>query len=153
MEPKRSWTALVGHSSIFVDQINSIGPTGIGLLRAIVEIVNQRRKFNSQLPHAHPCHVLALGNVFRTGEDDFIPNVALHLPHVTRMRFEDVHGVELHTRSVFVVKLVESGNLPPKWRSSIAAKDKHYRLPGLERREAYMRRFIQSGQTEIGSGI
>jgi hypothetical protein len=44
------------------------------------------------------------------------------------MRFRDVHHQESDLVPILLVKLIESGNLPPEWRSSIAAEDEHYRL-------------------------
>src|ERR1700733_16096698 len=56
--------------------------------------------------------------------------------------------------SVLVVELVESGNLPPEWRSGIAAKDEHHRTPLRgESGELHVRGLVELGQRKIGSGI
>jgi hypothetical protein len=44
------------------------------------------------------------------------------------MRFRDVHHQETDLVPILLVKLIESGNLPPEWRSSVAAEDEHYGL-------------------------
>ena len=44
------------------------------------------------------------------------------------MRFADINREEGNFALVLIVKLVEGGNLPPKWRSSVAAEDHDYGL-------------------------
>src|SRR5690348_6358880 len=153
MEPKWARTALVGHAAVLVDQIDSIRPASVGLFRAVAEIIHQSGKLDSQLAHAHSGHRLALFNVPGTRKYDLIANVALHLPHVAGMRFEDIHGIELHARTVLVIQLIEGRNLPPKWRSGVAAENEDNRFSRLERGKAYMRSFVQSRKCEVGSHI
>ena len=106
MEAERPGTALVNNTSILVDQVDAIRPPCVLLLRAVVEGIDQRGKLNTQLPHAHAGNVLSFINALGTGENNVIANVALHLPDVTWMGFQDVHRVKLHARSVIVVQLV-----------------------------------------------
>jgi hypothetical protein len=58
----------------------------------------------------------------------------LHLPDVAGMRFGDVDHQERDLLSVLLVELVESGNLPPEGRSSVAAEDEHNRLALRDKR-------------------
>jgi hypothetical protein len=52
------------------------------------------------------------------------------LPHVGGVRLKDVNGVEADLVAVLLGKLVQGGNLPPKRRSRVAAKDQNDRLLG-----------------------
>ena len=52
-----------------------------------------------------------------------LSDIALHLPNVTRVRFRDVHDIERDLAPVFLIQLIERGNLPAKRWSSITAKD------------------------------
>ena len=153
LESERSWTTLIAHSSIGADEIDAIGPAGIGLLSTIAEIVHQRREFYSQLSHAHSSERFALVVARGTGKDDLVAHIALHLPHVAGMRFEDVNGVEVHVRAVIGIQLIEGRNLPPEWRSGVAAEDQHYRLFFSESGEIQMRALVQTRQGEIRRNI
>jgi hypothetical protein len=42
------------------------------------------------------------------------------------MGLENVNGVEPDFVVVLLGELIQGGNLPPKWRSGIAAEDQHY---------------------------
>jgi hypothetical protein len=44
------------------------------------------------------------------------------------MRFLNINEKELHLILILMIELVERGNLAPKRRSGIAAKNQHYRL-------------------------
>jgi hypothetical protein len=125
MKSERAWTAFISYAPLFINQINAIGPAGVSLFRSVVETIDERGKFDAKLPHAHARHLFALANVLWTGEDDFIANVALHLPNIAGMRFEDIDGVKLDLLPIVVVELVESGDLPPKWWSGVAAEDQY----------------------------
>jgi len=123
MKAERAWTALINHASSFINQINAIRPPRIRLLCSVVEIVDKGGKFDAEFPYAHVGYLCALSHAFWAGKNDLIANVALHLPNITRMSFENVNSVELHALTVLVVKLIKSRNLPPKWWSGVAAKD------------------------------
>ena len=51
------------------------------------------------------------------------------------MRFQNVDHKKCDFALVVVIQLVESGNLPPEGRSSVAAKDENHRLVRGEGRE------------------
>jgi hypothetical protein len=76
--------------------------------------------------------LLAFGKTHRTSEDNFVAYIALHLPDVAGMRFEDVNGIELRLVSELLIQLIESGNLPPERRSSVTAEDEHNRFAVAE---------------------
>jgi hypothetical protein len=43
------------------------------------------------------------------------------------MSFKYVYDEKSHLAAVLIVEFVEGGNLPPKWRSRVAAEYEHYR--------------------------
>jgi len=128
LEAERARLALESHTTMRVDQIQAVRPAGVGALGGVPEFVEHRGEFYAQLAHAKSCDVLPLVFILRTGEDDLIPDVALHLPDITRMSLGDVYGQKGYTTLVLPVELVEGGNLPPKGRSSVTAKNEHDRL-------------------------
>src|SRR5664279_1847839 len=116
----------------------------------VFEAVDHRRKLDAQLAHAGSSYERALGFVLGTGEDHFVLNVALHLPYIARMRFQNVHRVERHLASILLVELIEGRNLPPERRSGVAAEDQHNRL-ATQRRKLNLGLVVQRRQTEIWS--
>jgi hypothetical protein len=51
------------------------------------------------------------------------------LPEIARMSLVDVHNEERYLIFILLVQLIERGNLPAKWRSSVTAKDENNRFP------------------------
>jgi len=90
---------------------------------------------------------------FGAGEDDIVFNVALHLPDIAGMGFENVDGQEADFAVVVVVKLVEGGNLPPEGRSSVAAEDEDNGLPGGKLGELDALAFVEFEQREVGGRV
>jgi len=128
MESKRSRLTLEGYLPLGVDQIQTVGPAGVGYFGRVFESVDHGRKLDPQLAHTRSRHKCALFLVLGTGEDHFVLDVALHLPYVAGMRFQDVNRVERDLASILLVEFVEGRNLPPEGRSSIAPEDQHHRL-------------------------
>jgi hypothetical protein len=77
-----------------VDQVEAVGPTGVGALRRIAELVEDCREFDSQFADAGSRDEGAFLFVLWTGEDHFVFDIAPHLPHVTGMRLGDVDDEE-----------------------------------------------------------
>lgn len=88
-----------------------------------------------------------------TTEDHPITNIARHLPHIARVGFADIDHVKGRSVPVLLIQPIERGNLPAKWRSSIAAEDQYDRLRAPERREPDCARMIQQRQLEVRSRI
>jgi hypothetical protein len=65
------------------------------------------------------------------------------------MRLRDVHDQESDLVLVLIVKLVEGGNLPPEWGSSVAAKDHHDRSRLIQFGKAKIPTLVQFRQREI----
>jgi hypothetical protein len=149
-EPKRTGLALEHHPAITINQIETVWPTGVRNLSSIVEAVDNGGKLDAELANARAGNLRAFFFILRTGKDDRVTNIAAHLPNVAGMSFLDIHGVKRHPASVLLIQLVQGGNLPPKWRSSVAAEDQHYRLLLAEGRKLHLALMVQRRQPEVG---
>ena len=69
------------------------------------------------------------------------------------MSFKDIYGIEINFILVLSGELVQGGNLPPKWWSSIAPEDQDNGLRGPERRQRYGCVRLQCLNTEVRSDI
>ena len=125
---KRAGLALIDNATAPVDKVDPVRPSGVGPLHRVVKSIDQGRKFYAQFANACAGNVFAFFKISRAGKYDLILDIALHLPDVAGVRFQDVDGIELNAILVLIVELVESGNLPPEGRSSVAAEHEHHRL-------------------------
>src|SRR5919201_5148433 len=91
MKAKWPGTALVDDLAIHIDQVNAIRPAGVGTLDGVVESVYHRRKLYPQLAHAAASKRTSLFFALGAREHHVLADVALHLPHVARMRLHNVH--------------------------------------------------------------
>jgi hypothetical protein len=69
------------------------------------------------------------------------------------VRFLDVNNVEGDAVLILPVKLVERGNLPAEWRSSITAEDEDDGLLAVKGAQSDFGFLIQSAQMEIACHI
>src|ERR1700687_190790 len=132
LETERPRFGFVGDAPLRVDQVKTIGPARVGSLGRVAEFIDHRGNLDAELSYARPRHQRTLLFIFRAVKNNFVFDVALHLPNVARMRFRDIHDQESDLVPVLLGELVKSGHLPPERRSSIAAKDQNYR-PSLRR--------------------
>ena len=149
MEAERAGAALVGDLAICTNQVNAIRPAAVSSLNCIVESVNDGGKLDPQLAHATTGNCTPFFLILRTGEDNVIADVALHLPHVAGMRFHDVDRQEAHAVTILFVQLVEGGDLPPKWRSGVATEDQRHGLATAEAGELNGSSLVVAAQGEI----
>ena len=102
MEPKRTGSAFEGDASVTIDQVNSIRPPCISLLRPIIHTVNDGREFQPESSYATQRDIVAFAGALWAGEDDVLLYIGLHLPYIARMRFKNVNRVERHLPPIFV---------------------------------------------------
>jgi hypothetical protein len=70
------------------------------------------------------------------------------------MRFRDVHHQKINLVSVLLVELIESGNLPPEWRSGVTAKNENDWLAcGAQVRKLNGGGLIKFGEREVRRGV
>jgi hypothetical protein len=153
LESEGAGTALVGDAAVGIDQVNAVGPTGILPLGGVAEFVEDGGELDPKLAHAEAGDGCAFLLVPGTCENDFIFNIALHLPDVAGVRFSDVDHQKGDLVPVLLIELVERGDLPAEGWSGIAAEDQHRRLLAFERSELDLSRFVDFGERKIGSGI
>ncbi len=66
------------------------------------------------------------------------------------MSFQDIHSVKRDSTPILIIEFVQGGNLPPEWRSSVAAEDEYYRLFLPQGRKLHFALVIQCRQPEVG---
>jgi hypothetical protein len=125
LKTKRAGLALVGDASVRIDQIKPVGPACVGTFRPVAKLIENAGNLYAELTHTSSGDVGALFFVLRIGEDHLVLYVALHLPDVAGMGLGDVHHQKSHTILILIVEFVEGRNLPPEWRSGVAAEDQH----------------------------
>ena len=128
LKSKRPRSALVCDAALRVDQIYAVWPAGIGSFSRVAKLVEHGGKFNPKLSHASAGDECSFFLSLRARKNNFVFDVAFHLPNITRMRFGYVNNQESHAIAILFVKLIESRNLPPEWRSRVAAEYQNHRL-------------------------
>ena len=128
VEPEGPRFALVRHVAGGVDQVKSVRPCRVCLLRGVAEFIEHGRNIDSELADAGARDETAFVFAPWTREDDIVFNIALHLPNIARVRLGNVNHQERDLLSVLLIELVEGGNLPPKRRSSVASEYQDNRL-------------------------
>jgi hypothetical protein len=132
MKSEWAWLALVKDISALANQVKPIGPAGVSGLDSIIESIYECWKLDAKLTNAGACDKCALNLILRATEENVVAHIGLHLPNVGGMRLENVDGVKPDFVAILFGQLVQGGNLPPKRRSCIAAKNQDYRPVGPE---------------------
>ena len=125
LKSEGSWFGLVRDVSLGVDQVKPIRPARVRLLGRVSELIDHRGNLDAQLSHASSSHHRTLLFVLRAGKNNFVFDVAFHLPNIAGMCFRDVHDQERDLGSVLLVKFIKGRNLPPEGRSRVATKNQH----------------------------
>ena len=128
MEAEGAGLALEADLALAIDEIEAVGPAGVGALGGVPGIVQKRGELDLQVADAGGGHVGALVLGFGIGEEHLLSQVDGQLPAVSGVSLLDVDDEEIDLIAVPAVELIESGNLPPEGRSSITAEDQHHRL-------------------------
>jgi hypothetical protein len=128
VEAEGTRLALVRHVAGRVDQVKSVWPCRIRLLRRVAEFIEHGRNIDSELTDAGARDEIAFLFAPWTREDDIILNIALHLPNVAGVCLGDVNHQERDLIFVLLVELIEGRNLPPEGRSSVASEYQDNRL-------------------------
>ncbi len=71
-ESVRTWPSLVSDSSVRVDDVEPVRPTGVGDFRGVLEIIDERRKLDTKLLNAVAGYRTAFIEATRAGEGDVI---------------------------------------------------------------------------------
>jgi len=122
IEPEGSWFAFVRHVAGRIDQVKAIWPSRVRLFRRVAEFIEHGRNMDPELADAGTRDETAFFFAPRTGEDNIVLNIALHLPDVAGVRLGNVHHQKRDLLSVLLIELIEGRNLPPKRRSSVTSE-------------------------------
>jgi hypothetical protein len=153
MKPERAGFAFVLDATAPLNEIQAVRPAGIGNFHLVVEPIDDGRELDTQLAHASSCYRGALLLIAGTPEEHLVTNIALHLPDVGRVRFENIDGIKIDLVLVLLGELIQGGNLPPKGRSSVTAKDQHDWFISPKGRQLYRRFGAKSLYLEAGSHV
>lgn len=153
IEAERSGAALMGDGSIAPDHVKAIRPPGIGALGRVLEVIHQGGELDTEIPDARAANLGAFTVTLRAGENHIVPNVHRQLPGVIGVGLLDVDQVEGRLGAVFAVDAVKLGNLPAKWRSSVAAEDEYNRTAATHLGEPHTLAVIRGFELEIGRGV
>jgi len=153
MEAERAGRRFIGHAAIAGNHVKAVGPAGVSEVGGIVEGVGDRRDLDSKLRDANLPEVGALIETLGTRQHDVVPQIVADLPGVACVRFTDVNNEEGDLIPIFIVQLVQGGNLPPKWRSSVAAEDEYDGPLSAERRQLEMALVIGTFEREIWRSV
>jgi hypothetical protein len=153
LKTKGARLALVSDFASRIDQINSVGPACIGSFRRVAKFVEDGGKLNAEFSYTRTSDKCPLFFIFRATENNFIFDVALHLPNVTGMRFGDVNNQEGDAIAILLVQFVEGRSLPPEWRSGVTSEHQYNRLALVQHGKLNPFAFIQLKQREIWGRI
>jgi len=153
LESERAGLALVGDPALGVDEIDAVGPTCVRLFGRVAKFVQNGGNPDAESADTGSGDQCPLLLVFRAREYNFVFEVALHLPDVAGMCFGDVDNQEGNAASILIVKLVESGNLPPEGRSGVTAKYEHNGLLLVQGGELNSSGFVEPDEREVGSAV
>ena len=115
----------VSDAALFVDDVEALGPCGVGVVGGVVHIVDAERNGILEALGEIVGDGDALGKGFRLGVANvvLVLFIGLHLPLVERMGLADVDGQEIGTVFVVVVDLRDVADPATEGRSSKAAED------------------------------
>ena len=71
-ESVRTWPSLVSDSSVRIDDVEPVRPTGIGDFRGVLEIINERWKLDTKFLNAVAGYRTAFIEAARAGKGDVI---------------------------------------------------------------------------------
>jgi hypothetical protein len=126
-ETERSGSTLVADSAISSNQVETIRPSGVFSLRLVRYLIQKGGDADTQFPDACGSRFIPLAIRSWGRQRHAITYIGSNLPEVRRMCFLDINDIECDAIPIRVVELVEGGNLPPKWRSSVASKHQNDR--------------------------
>src|SRR5713101_6286502 len=94
IEAKWSRLRLERYAAAAIDQVDAVGPSGVGALGRVAHVVDQRGNLDAQLPDPAGRDARSFLETPRQPENDALPDVTGHLPHVAGMGFLDVDHEE-----------------------------------------------------------
>lgn len=124
---ERTHAAAIGDAAGFVDDVEALGPRGIGIVGGIAHVIDSEihrvvEPVNEIVGDGH-----ALGQRFRLRITNVILDVRAHFPFIRWMSFAHINSEEVGVILVVVIELNHVADVAPKGRSSVAAEDEYER--------------------------
>jgi len=143
--------ALVGDAALLVDDVEALGPGGVGVVGRVGHFVDAEGDRVFEALGEVVGDGDALGERFRLGVADvvFVFFVGLHLPLVERVGFAYVDGEEIGAILIVVEDLRDVADLATEGRSSEAAEDEDQRLALSAFAEVKARRAIEGDESGV----
>lgn len=91
-EAEWSRLALVGDASVCINEIEAVGPSCVSTLGGVAELVEHGGEFDSKLADTRASEEGPFFVVLGTGKNKVLFDVALRLPDVAGVSFEDVNN-------------------------------------------------------------
>jgi hypothetical protein len=120
---KGAHTAAIGDAAGFVDDVEALGPGGVGVISGVVDVINAESDGIVEAFDEIVGDGDALSERFRLGVADVVLHVGLHLPFVRGMRFADVDGQKIGVIFIVVINLYHVTDVAAKRWSSVTAED------------------------------
>jgi hypothetical protein len=120
-------SAAVSNPSLLINDVESLGPGRVGLVGAIVHVVDAKGHRVPEPFHKIISDGQALLQILGLGVADVVFQIGFHLPLIGGMGFADVDGQEIGVLLIIVIKVDDVAHLATKRRSSKAAEDQHQR--------------------------
>ena len=133
LEAEGAGAALVGDAAVEADDIQPVGPGGVGELGRVIHAVDQSWEVDLHFADAGVSGGAAFGEILVMRQLDLGLHVILGDSAVQRVRLADIDEEEFRLLFAFPVEFVERGNLPAEGSSGVAAEDQHHRLLTPER--------------------
>ena len=150
---KRSHAATIGDVAAFIDDINALGPSGIGGFSSVAHVVDAerhgiRKAFCEIVGDSH-----ALRQSFWLRVANIFFYVGLHLPLVGGMRFAHVDSQKIGVIFIVVVDFYDVAQLATKGRSSVAAEKNYERARAGAFANMKMIAAVELQQARVGSFV
>ena len=125
-------SAVIGHLSIYIDEIQTLGSGAIGFVHVVVHLFHQHRDLDMKVQRAGGGNLIPFFETLVLPEKDTFGNVAIGLAAVGGMGFLNVHYEKFDLLSEPAADLFDTLNLSAERGSSVAAKYQPHRAVSLK---------------------
>jgi hypothetical protein len=150
---ERAHAAAVSDAAGFVDDVETLGPRGIGVVSGVVDVVDSESNWVVEPLDEIVGNGHALSEGLRLGVTDVLFHVGFHLPFVGRVSFADVHRQEIGVIFIVVVNLHHVTDVAAEGRSSVAAEDDDQRAGAGSFANVEVIGTVESDQPRVGSVV
>ena len=145
--------AAIGDAAGFVDDVEPLGPCGVGVVRGVIDVVHAEGNGIVESLDEVVGDSYALSKSLGLRIADVVLYVGLHLPLVGWVCFAHIYGEKIGVIFVVVVNLHHVTDVAAKRRSSVAAKDDDQRASAGAFANVKMICTVESEESSVGSII